>query len=105
MQALMRGYRENVNIMSLSIAGGIGWLDISPSQILIEFLTSKGIHVVVANGNDGTEGAFFASSCSAPAPANLEFDSRRTGMFFSDSPAATVGGTAVGSVCVLLPPS
>ncbi|GAA5913639.1 uncharacterized protein JCM6883_004034 [Sporobolomyces salmoneus] len=76
-QALMRGYRENVNIMSLSIAGGIGWLDISPSQILIEFLTSKNIHVVVASGNDGTEGLFFA-----------------------DSPAATIGGTAVGSVDV-----
>ncbi|GAA6060985.1 hypothetical protein JCM10212_000671 [Sporobolomyces blumeae] len=74
-QALMRGYRDNVNIMSLSIAGGIGWLDISPSQILIEFLTAKGINVVVAGGNDGTEGLFFA-----------------------DSPAATVGGIAVGSV-------
>ncbi|GAA5979678.1 hypothetical protein JCM5350_003809 [Sporobolomyces pararoseus] len=76
-QALMRGYSDGVDIMSLSIAGGVGWLDISPSQILIEFLTAKGIHVVVASGNDGTEGLFFA-----------------------DSPAATIGGTAVGSVDV-----
>ena len=52
----MRGYSDGVDIMSLSIAGGVGWLDISPSQILIEFLTAKGIHVVVASGNDGTEG-------------------------------------------------
>ncbi|GAA6024587.1 hypothetical protein JCM11491_000291 [Sporobolomyces phaffii] len=80
-QAMMRGYREKVDIMSLSIAGGVGWLDISPSQIIIEFLTAKGIHVVVASGNDGTEGLFFA-----------------------DSPAATVGGTAVGSVDVAFYP-
>ncbi|GAA5939392.1 uncharacterized protein JCM15063_004509 [Sporobolomyces koalae] len=74
-QAMLRGLRENVDILSLSIAGGVGWLDNSPSQIITEYLTAKGIHVVVASGNDGTEG-----------------------LFFSDSPAATIGGTSVGSL-------
>lgn len=93
----MRGYADNVNIMSLSIAGGIGWLDISPSQILIEFLTAKGIHVVVASGNDGTEGKHAVPmSCLNAVKLTTSFVFQ--GLFFADSPAATIGGTSVGSV-------
>ncbi|GAA5857730.1 hypothetical protein JCM1840_000887 [Sporobolomyces johnsonii] len=74
---MMRAYEDGANIISMSLAGGVGWLDVTPSQILTEYLTAQGVHVLAANGNEGTEG-----------------------MFFTDTPAATIGGTSVGSVNV-----
>ncbi|CEQ43168.1 SPOSA6832_05076, partial [Sporobolomyces salmonicolor] len=74
---MMRAYHDGANVISMSLAGGVGWLDVTPSQILTEYLTAQGVHVLAANGNEGTEG-----------------------MFFTDSPAATIGGTSVGSVDV-----
>jgi subtilisin family serine protease len=55
--ALMRAYNDGVQIISMSIAGGVGWTDLTPSQILSEHLSSQGVHIVAAGGNEQTEGA------------------------------------------------
>ncbi|GAA5865737.1 hypothetical protein JCM8547_002761 [Rhodosporidiobolus lusitaniae] len=73
--AMMRAYNEGADVISMSIAGGIGWTDLNPSQILTEYLSKQGVHVVAAGGNERTEG-----------------------LFFTDTPAATKLGTVVGAV-------
>ncbi|GAA5820677.1 hypothetical protein JCM11251_003108 [Rhodosporidiobolus azoricus] len=80
--AMMRALQEGVQVISMSIAGGVGWLDLTPSQIMSEYLSSQGVHVVAAGGNERTEGLFFA-----------------------DSPAATVQGTVVGAADTTFQPA
>ncbi|GAA5902564.1 hypothetical protein JCM6882_009318 [Rhodosporidiobolus microsporus] len=80
--AMMRALQEGVQVISLSIAGGVGWLDLTPSQIMTEYLSSQGVHVIAGGGNERTEGLFFA-----------------------DAPAATVQGTVVGAVDTTFQPA
>ncbi|GAA5924678.1 hypothetical protein JCM10213_000413 [Rhodosporidiobolus nylandii] len=80
--AMMRAHHEGVNVVSMSIAGGVGWLDVTPSQIVVEYLSSQGVHVVAAGGNERTEG-----------------------LFTTDEPGATVQGTVVGAVDTLYYPA
>ncbi|GAA6041120.1 hypothetical protein JCM8097_004125 [Rhodosporidiobolus ruineniae] len=74
-KGMMRALQDGAQVVSISIAGGQGWIDTSPSQVVADYLASQGVHVIMAAGNERTEGAFFA-----------------------DGPAATYGGTAVGAV-------
>jgi hypothetical protein len=74
---LTRALQDNVNIVTMSLGSSVGWLDDSPTQIMATYLATKGIHVLASDGNERTEGLFFA-----------------------DQPAASRTGTAVGSVCV-----
>lgn len=53
----MTAVSEGVDVVSISIGGSVGWLDVTPTQVVIDYLTeTKGINVVVAMGNDGSEG-------------------------------------------------
>ncbi|KDE03627.1 hypothetical protein MVLG_05877 [Microbotryum lychnidis-dioicae p1A1 Lamole] len=69
-EAMLRAPDDNANIVSMSLGGSGSWVDGSATQYIADRLTAKGIHVVVAAGNDQDEGLFIASS-----PA-----SSRTGM-------------------------
>ncbi|GAA5967711.1 hypothetical protein JCM11641_005742 [Rhodosporidiobolus odoratus] len=79
---IMRAYKDGADVISMSIAGGVGWLDITPSQILAEYLGTQNVHVIAAGGNERTEG-----------------------LFFTDTPAATMQGTIVGAVDPLYYPA
>ncbi|GAA5999830.1 hypothetical protein JCM10207_005930 [Rhodosporidiobolus poonsookiae] len=80
--ALLRAYNDGVQVASLSLGSGIGWLDLTPSQVIIDYLAGQGMHIAVAGGNERSEG-----------------------LFFTDYPAATVQGTAVGSIDPLYQPA
>ncbi|GAA5999864.1 hypothetical protein JCM10207_005946 [Rhodosporidiobolus poonsookiae] len=65
--ALLQASADDCAVISLSLGSNAGWLDASPSQVVVERLTSvEGRHVVVSAGNERAEGLFFAS---APASA------------------------------------
>ncbi|GAA6041140.1 hypothetical protein JCM8097_004135 [Rhodosporidiobolus ruineniae] len=76
--ALLQASADDCDVISMSLGGPVGWLDASPSQVLVERLTSEeGRVVVVSAGNDRAEGLFFANG-----------------------PASTTQGISVGSVDV-----
>ncbi|GAA5902544.1 hypothetical protein JCM6882_009312 [Rhodosporidiobolus microsporus] len=76
--ALLAASEDDCDVVSLSLGSNVGWLDASPSQLLVDRMTQQeGRVVVVSAGNDQAEGLFFANS-----------------------PAATVSGISVGSVDV-----
>lgn len=56
MKALLQAANDGCNVISISLGGGVGWLAVTPAQIVIDYLVSQGIHVIVATGNDGVEG-------------------------------------------------
>lgn len=55
-RALIQAAQDGCNVINLSYGGGVGWLRVTPTQILIDYLVSQGIHIVAATGNDGPEG-------------------------------------------------
>jgi len=80
--AIMRAYEDGCDIISMSIVSGGGWLKASPSEVLIDELTAKGVVFSIAAGNDRAEG-----------------------LFFSEEPADTVDGLSAASTDVLYLPS
>lgn len=63
---LQRASTDNCQVISLSLGIPIGWLSASPAQRLVDRLSRiEGRHVLNANGNEGTEGAFFTVSPAA----------------------------------------
>ncbi|GAA5857877.1 hypothetical protein JCM1840_000947 [Sporobolomyces johnsonii] len=76
--ALLQAATDDCDIVTLSLGGSAGWLEQSPSQVVVERLNSMGIVTTVSAGNDRAEGLFFA-----------------------DGPAATTSGIAVGSIDVV----
>ncbi|ORY84131.1 peptidase S8/S53 domain-containing protein [Leucosporidium creatinivorum] len=73
-KALLQAANDGCNVISISLGGGVGWLAVTPAQIVIDYLVGQGVHVIVATGNDGVEGPFFA-----------------------EAPASTVNGTSVNA--------
>ncbi|SCV67302.1 BQ2448_5948 [Microbotryum intermedium] len=61
-EAMLRAPEDNANIVSMSLGGSGSWVDGSATQYIADRLTAKGIHIVVAAGNEQDEGLFFASS-------------------------------------------
>ena len=60
-EALLRGYKEGNDILSLSLGGANGWTEAS-SAVVASRLEDKGVVLTIAQGNDGTEGPWAASS-------------------------------------------
>ncbi|KAF8936266.1 hypothetical protein BGZ58_004404 [Dissophora ornata] len=72
--ALKAAYRDGMDIVNLSLGGSSGWPE-EPFAVACSAYIAKGLHVSVANGNDGEEG-----------------------LFEDGAPATAVGAIAVGSV-------
>ncbi|KAI9270540.1 peptidase S8/S53 domain-containing protein [Phascolomyces articulosus] len=56
MKAMEQAYEDGMDVINLSL-GDIGWPD-SPSSVLADILTTKGMIVVAAAGNEGNKGIF-----------------------------------------------
>ncbi|KAG0236491.1 hypothetical protein BGW42_003397 [Actinomortierella wolfii] len=63
--ALKRAYRDGMDIVNLSLGGASGWPE-EPFAIACSAYIKKGLHLAIANGNDGEEGLF---EDGAPATA------------------------------------
>ncbi|KAG0366756.1 hypothetical protein BGZ54_004918 [Gamsiella multidivaricata] len=72
--ALKRAYRDGMDVVNLSLGGSSGWPE-EPFAIACSGYITKGLHIAVANGNDGEQG-----------------------LFEDGAPATAVGAVAVGSV-------
>ncbi|CAD6917570.1 unnamed protein product, partial [Tilletia controversa] len=72
--ALEKGFFDGVDVLSLSLGGPNGWVE-DPASAVASKIVALGTPVIVAHGNDGADGAFYASG-----------------------PAAGLGVTGVGSV-------
>ncbi|BGP11172.1 hypothetical protein JCM10049v2_007071 [Rhodotorula toruloides] len=61
--ALLVAANDGVNVINLSTGTRIGWLDVDPTQLVIERLTTQeNITITVSAGNSGAAGPFFALS-------------------------------------------
>lgn len=65
-EAMLRAYRDGVDIITISIGGVNGWSD-GPWALVASRMVEQGVVVVVSAGNDGGPGAFAASSGSSGA--------------------------------------
>ncbi|KAF9584792.1 hypothetical protein BGW38_005148, partial [Lunasporangiospora selenospora] len=72
--ALKRAYRDGMDIVNLSLGGSSGWPE-EPFAIACNAYIQKGLHISIANGNDGEQG-----------------------LFEDGAPATAAGAIAVGSV-------
>ncbi|KAK3829969.1 MAG: hypothetical protein J3R72DRAFT_456417 [Linnemannia gamsii] len=72
--ALKAAYRDGMDIVNLSLGGSSGWPE-EPFAIACSAYIQKGLHIAIANGNDGEEG-----------------------LFEDGAPATAAGAVAVGSV-------
>ncbi|KAK5823345.1 hypothetical protein F5H01DRAFT_317862 [Linnemannia elongata] len=72
--ALKRAYRDGMDIVNLSLGGSSGWPE-EPFATACSAYIKKGLHIAIANGNDGEEG-----------------------LFEDGAPATAAGAVAVGSV-------
>lgn len=56
---MQRASDDGCNVISLSLGMGIGWLEATPSQILLDYLVNvEKRHIFNANGNEGSEGKY-----------------------------------------------
>ncbi|KAH8922586.1 subtilisin-like protein [Atractiella rhizophila] len=60
-EAMIRAFRDGADILSLSLGGASGWTE-SADSLVADRISKLGRIVVVAAGNDGSEGSFFAGS-------------------------------------------
>ncbi|KAI0088139.1 subtilisin-like protease [Irpex rosettiformis] len=65
-EALLRGYQDGNDILSLSLGGPNGWPEAS-SAVVASRLEDKGVVLTIAQGNDGSEGPWAASSPASGA--------------------------------------
>ncbi|KAF9405082.1 hypothetical protein BGZ94_003767, partial [Podila epigama] len=72
--ALKAAYRDGMDIVNLSLGGASGWPE-EPFAMACSAYIRKGLHISIANGNDGEEG-----------------------LFQDGAPATAMGAIAVGSV-------
>lgn len=72
--ALKKAYRDGMDIVNLSLGGSSGWPE-EPFATACSAYIKKGLHIAIANGNDGEEG-----------------------LFEDGAPATAAGAVAVGSV-------
>ncbi|KAF9115048.1 hypothetical protein BGX27_009075 [Mortierella sp. AM989] len=72
--ALKAAYRDGMDVVNLSLGGSSGWPE-EPFAIACSAYVAKGLHLAIANGNDGEQG-----------------------LFEDGAPATAVGAVAVGSV-------
>ncbi|KAI0786595.1 subtilisin-like protease [Abortiporus biennis] len=59
--ALLRGYNDGMDILTLSLGGADGWSE-SSSAVVASNLVDKGKVVTIAAGNDGGVGTWYASA-------------------------------------------
>jgi hypothetical protein len=59
--ALLRGYNDGMNILTLSIGGVDGWTE-AAGAVVASRIAAKGLIVTIAAGNDGADGAWYTSS-------------------------------------------
>lgn len=60
-EALLRGYSDGMDILTLSLGGVNGWSE-SSSGVVASRIADKGKVVTIAAGNDGDMGSWYASS-------------------------------------------
>ncbi|KAG0332559.1 hypothetical protein BG000_009906 [Podila horticola] len=72
--ALKAAYRDGMDVVNLSLGGSSGWPE-EPFAVACSAYIQKGMHISIANGNDGEEG-----------------------LFEDGAPATAAGAIAVGSV-------
>ncbi|KAG0028854.1 hypothetical protein BGZ82_008226 [Podila clonocystis] len=72
--ALKAAYRDGMDVVNLSLGGASGWPE-EPFAVACSAYIQKGMHISIANGNDGEEG-----------------------LFEDGAPATAAGAIAVGSV-------
>lgn len=72
--ALKAAYRDGMDVVNLSLGGASGWPE-EPFAVACSSYIQKGMHISIANGNDGEEG-----------------------LFEDGAPATAAGAIAVGSV-------
>ncbi|KAG0344026.1 hypothetical protein BG004_004797 [Podila humilis] len=72
--ALKAAYRDGMDVVNLSLGGASGWPE-EPFALACSAYVKKGLHISIANGNDGDEG-----------------------LFEDGAPATAAGAIAVGSV-------
>ncbi|KAF8946099.1 hypothetical protein BGZ47_001301 [Haplosporangium gracile] len=72
--ALKAAYRDGMDVVNLSLGGSSGWPE-EPFATACSAYIQKGLHIAIANGNDGEEG-----------------------LFEDGAPATAAGAVAVGSV-------
>ncbi|KAK0552841.1 hypothetical protein OC846_001412 [Tilletia horrida] len=58
---LQKGFFDGVDVLSLSLGGASGWPEDTAAAVASR-IVSLGTPVVIANGNDGSSGAFYASA-------------------------------------------
>ncbi|GAA6003704.1 uncharacterized protein JCM10292_000694 [Rhodotorula paludigena] len=63
--AMLRALAEDVDVINISLGTPVGFLNNSVTQIIAEYLASRGVHVVASAGNDRTEGLFFSNAPAA----------------------------------------
>ncbi|KAG0139730.1 hypothetical protein CROQUDRAFT_54319 [Cronartium quercuum f. sp. fusiforme G11] len=73
--ALLRAFKDGANVISASIGGPGGWSMGDVLSDCVNRLTERGVIIVLAGGNEGSEGLFFA-----------------------ERPASATGSISVGSV-------
>ncbi|TFK50631.1 subtilisin-like protease [Heliocybe sulcata] len=60
-EALLRGYNDGMDILTLSLGGVEGWTE-SSSAVVASRIAGQGRVVTIAAGNDGAYGSWYASS-------------------------------------------
>lgn len=58
--ALLRGYKDGMDILTLSLGGVDGWTE-GTSSVVASRIAQKGIVVTIAAGNDGAYGSWYTS--------------------------------------------
>lgn len=69
MSAILMAVRDGADVISASIGGVGGWSKGDVLSALVTKIVSQGIALVMAAGNEGSEGPFFAESPAAAANA------------------------------------
>ncbi|KAM0746674.1 subtilisin-like serine protease precursor [Meredithblackwellia eburnea MCA 4105] len=77
LQAYTMAMKAGCNVINISLGGSAGWLDNTPTEMLIESAAAQGIFTSTSAGNSGGEG-----------------------IFFSNQPASTLAGVSTASVYV-----
>ena len=65
-EALLRGVKDGMDILTMSIGGADGWSS-SSSAVVADRISQQGKIVTIAAGNEGASGSWYASSPASAA--------------------------------------